>query len=576
MALLQLFPFLYKRIFAFTLTLLQAALFLYFKDNGGAFTSSEGVTIAEFMRLHGSAQFLFAAYAQKIVVLSFLSYPVLITILYAKNHRQLLPDSRMDSLRHQSGSLALNLLSFFVLLIFYLNLSNPAELLSNPLSLAAIFYAGTPLVWLIYLYSTLDLLFPLAYFRSIVQGNKLFILLVLVLIAISANPFSNPIYIHGPLEFWSNILLGPTVNLALNISNSIGFTTQVFSYPGAKYVDFGTVQFHAAITPECSGYEGISLVVLLLAVFFYFQRSTLKISHALIMIPIAVFAMFFLNVIRLIILIAIGHFYSPEVAFNGFHSVGGWLNLLLVLIISLWALNHCPFFLKSERPIDQSIRDDSLTPFLIPLATLITLSLLSKIFSPDFQWLYPIPVTVATFIIFYFRNIFKPILWRPSYLSVVVGAIVFVLWTLMIPADASQSLHFFEQLEAAPIWVSLVWLLFRIVGTSIVVPFAEELAFRGLLLPKLEGFLKGYLSQIPVLELSLKNINHVSVILSLTLTSLLFGVLHSDLLAGSIAGFFYGLVYLRKRNLMDAIMAHGVTNLLLAIDVIYFGNWSYW
>jgi len=64
--------------------------------------------------------------------------------------------------------------------------------------------------------------------------------------------------------------------------------------------------------------------------------------------------------------------------------------------------------------------------------------------------------------------------------------------------------------------------------------------------------------------------------LSLGITALLFGYLHASFLAGAIAGLFYGLAYLQRRRLIDAVVAHAITNTLLAIDVIAFGYWSYW
>jgi len=43
-----------------------------------------------------------------------------------------------------------------------------------------------------------------------------------------------------------------------------------------------------------------------------------------------------------------------------------------------------------------------------------------------------------------------------------------------------------------------------------------------------------------------------------------------------VAGLFFGLAYLQRRQLMDAVMAHAVTNTLLALYVMFFGYWSYW
>ena len=68
----------------------------------------------------------------------------------------------------------------------------------------------------------------------------------------------------------------------------------------------------------------------------------------------------------------------------------------------------------------------------------------------------------------------------------------------------------------------------------------------------------------------------MAIFLPLGMTALLFGFVHSSILAGSIAGVFYGLAYLHRGRLMDAVVAHAVTNTLLAVYVLTFGYWSYW
>ena len=139
-----------------------------------------------------------------------------------------------------------------------------------------------------------------------------------------------------------------------------------------------------------------------------------------------------------------------------------------------------------------------------------------------------------------------------------------------------NSLKFFKGIQSAPIGISMGWLLSRIVGASLIVPISEELAFRGFMLPKLTDWIAFYFSKIFSLKFSPSITKQISAAISLLVTSLLFGILHSDILAGSLAGLAFGLAYLFKRKLIDAIVAHSITNALLAINVIYFGNWSYW
>ena len=269
----------------------------------------------------------------------------------------------------------------------------------------------------------------------------------------------------------------------------------------------------------------MALIISLLAVYCYLQRDILHVFRALLIIPLASVAMFFLNALRIIILIAIGHFYSPRLALDGFHVVGGWLNLLLVFVVSLGALNSVPWFLKNPQ---KNKADKGLDlPFLSPLVSLILLGLFSKIFTSNFDWLYPVPILFSALILFYYREWYKPLIKNISFLAYASGALIFLIWVYLVPIDQAQNQNFFEQIQIAPLWAAL--------HSSV-----------------------------------------ISTLLALILSSILFGVLHSDVLAGSLAGFGFGMIYLYRRKLVDAIMAHAVTNALLAIDVVYFGNWSYW
>jgi CAAX prenyl protease-like protein len=112
-------------------------------------------------------------------------------------------------------------------------------------------------------------------------------------------------------------------------------------------------------------------------------------------------------------------------------------------------------------------------------------------------------------------------------------------------------------------WLA-VWLAFRVLGTVVTVPLAEELAFRGYALRRLIA----------------ADFERVSfqrfTALSFFGSSLLFGALHSRLLAGSLAGAAYALVLYRRGEMTDAVVAHATTNALLATWVLATGAWSLW
>ena len=108
------------------------------------------------------------------------------------------------------------------------------------------------------------------------------------------------------------------------------------------------------------------------------------------------------------------------------------------------------------------------------------------------------------------------------------------------------------------------WFLFRFVGATITVPIVEELVFRGYLIKKL----------IDTNFVDLKSINFTW--FSFLVSSILFGVLHGEWIAGTIAGMGFALALYRRGEVSDAIIAHMTTNTLLAFYVMVTGYWSLW
>ena len=244
-------------------------------------------------------------------------------------------------------------------------------------------------------------------------------------------------------------------------------------------------------------------------------------------------------------------------------------------MLSIWILSNTLFTLRindlKQRPVLR-LRENFL---LLPLAILIISSLVIKAFTADFQWLYPIPVAVVGWFLFTKRKKLEYILYPPSLKSILMGILIFIAWIYLIPADDSKSMNFYNEILLKPIGISLLWLLSRIIGAVIIVPIAEELAFRGFIQPHLSLFFEESLiwSRLNIVIGRKKLLCTVS---SLIVTSILFGILHSTIIAGTIAGFGYGIIFLQRKRLIDPIMAHGVTNGLLGVYIIYYGNWSYW
>lgn len=154
--------------------------------------------------------------------------------------------------------------------------------------------------------------------------------------------------------------------------------------------------------------------------------------------------------------------------------------------------------------------------------------------------------------------------WRPSWWAVAIGAITFVLWIGLQRADFPADRAFAAGLNALSANQKTVWLTFRILGAVLTVPLAEELAFRGYVLRKL---IASDFETVPD-----GRFTWVSFILS----SLLFGLLHQQWIAGTIAGMLFALALYRRGRISDAVVAHATANAMLAAYVLGTHQWSLW
>jgi len=115
-----------------------------------------------------------------------------------------------------------------------------------------------------------------------------------------------------------------------------------------------------------------------------------------------------------------------------------------------------------------------------------------------------------------------------------------------------------------PSVLSLIWLGFRVLGSVLIVPIAEELAFRGYVIRKLTA--QDFAAVRPG-QVTWR---------AFFLSSLLFGVLHGRWVAGTVAGMGYALVFTQRGKLANAIVAHMTTNALIAMQVLMRHEWSLW
>jgi len=547
--------------------LVQVSLLQFYKN--GLLPFSSEYSIRTYLNEYGGHQFWFAAHAHNFFKNLFYFLTILGMVWGAREFRGLhfWTSIRDNQVGIRLGSI--NLISFGALLGVLMFMNNPRVLIANPNSLASLTYTASPILWAIFFGSVASILFPLKNLCMWTLKNRLLTAFILVITALTIHQE----WIEMIINFSSDLLLQPTLDIALHVTRVMGLDTRLLP-SGEHGPIFGTSRFVVEIWPTCSGYEGMALMIALLATYCFMQRDQLRVYRALWIIALASLTMFALNGIRIAVLIAIGHFYSPQLALDGFHVVGGWLNLLIVLAASLVMLNTFPYFIKNSH-FQKTKRRESL-PFLLPLTTLMIVGLFDQIFTANFNWLYPFPILFSTLVIFFYRSDLLRLIEKPSLIAFFIGILVFLLWIWFVPVDIAKSQIFMDDLASAPLAFALIWLACRMMGAVLIVPIAEELAFRGFALPLLRIWLINLLDKNDLFKLPPHYAVLVSTALSLVLTSLLFGMLHSDFLAGSLAAVGFGLAYLFRRKLMDAVVAHAVTNGLLSIYIIAFGYWSYW
>jgi exosortase E/protease (VPEID-CTERM system) len=337
---------------------------------------------------------------------------------------------------------------------------------------------------------------------------------------------------------------------------------EVISVPEELVV--GTTSYEVFVDRQCSGYEGIGLITVMLGAYLFVFRESLRFPNALLLLPIGMALIWIANGLRIAALIGVGSWISPEIAEGGFHSAAGWLLFCIITLGLVTVSRQSGWF--SREPVDKKGR--LRTPegaYLLPLLFLIAAALVTGLFATDFDTLYPLRVATPLIPLWLFRSYYNDIRWSWSWTPILLGVLVFVLWVaLEPPADPETANVIPDALAEMSRAGAVFWLIARVLGSVVIVPVAEELAFRGYLLRRLIDS--------DFTAVSPKQITAASFLIS----SVAFGVLHGRWLAGVLAGMIYALAQYRRGQISDAIVAHSVTNGLLAADVLIFGHWAYW
>jgi exosortase E/protease (VPEID-CTERM system) len=330
-----------------------------------------------------------------------------------------------------------------------------------------------------------------------------------------------------------------------------------FVLPETKYYpeahQLGTERFWVEVGIPCSGYEGIGLMAVYVVIYLVLFRQDLRFPRAYLLIPLALTAVWATNVLRLVALIWIGNRISPTLAKEGFHSQAGWIGFNAVALSLLILAHRSRMFTRNHSA--RATGPDPTTAYLLPLLAAIAVQMLAAALSPQPELLYPVRMLFAGGLLCYFWPRYTAL--RTSGCgsasvgtawALAAGVSVFLIWLALVGTET-----LFDPVADQPRWLAAWWIVAKVIGFVIVTPLAEELAFRGYLMRRLISA--------DFEAVSPRRFTWVSLLVS----SILFGLMHGEWLAGILAGLAYGIVVVRTGRLRDAVFAHSLTNGLLIL-----------
>jgi exosortase E/protease (VPEID-CTERM system) len=345
------------------------------------------------------------------------------------------------------------------------------------------------------------------------------------------------------------------------------FIRDLFVNPARMVI--GTQSFRVGIAPECSGLEGVGLMLVFGVTWLVLFRRQCRFPQALILLPAGAALIFLLNSVRIAALILIGAAGAERIALGGFHSQAGWIIFTLLALGFTMASSELPWLSKAgSRKSSAAPVENPTAAWLMPFVAILAAGMISRALTGAFEWLYPLRFFAAVVTLLFFRRKYAglfPLDWRIDWFGPAIGIVVFALW---IGLDRFVS----PGTEAMPSPLAMTtplarnsWLICRVIAAVVTVPVAEELAFR--------GFLYRRALAADFEAISLRQFSWFALLVS----SVIFGALHgSRWVGGTVAGGLYAIIMLRRGHIGDAIAAHATTNALIAVYVLAFDQWQLW
>jgi CAAX prenyl protease-like protein len=208
--------------------------------------------------------------------------------------------------------------------------------------------------------------------------------------------------------------------------------------------------------------------------------------------------------------------------------------------------------------------------FLISLAAVAALKKIGGGFwldSPEY-WVYPLQTVGCGALLLWYRKRYELHPIRGLWFTIGAAVVVFALWITpqaflgFAPRLVGFNPDVFADQPAA-YWATV---LMRFIRLAVVVPFVEELFWRGFLL---RYFINDRFQTVPFGTFSWFSFIAVTIGFTLVHSS-------ADWPAAAITGALYNWIAYRTRSLRSCVLAHAVTNLLLGCWIMQTRQWGFW
>ena len=208
-----------------------------------------------------------------------------------------------------------------------------------------------------------------------------------------------------------------------------------------------------------------------------------------------------------------------------------------------------------------------------PFLAFVVLLGMGRAFGWPLQFVYPVQFLIVTALLLRVSRPFVSL--RPSrpWASIAIGILVFVVWVAPDMLFGYRHYWLFDNFLTGSAVSSLApdlqrnwpFLVLRTLTSMALVPILEELFWRGWLM---RWLIDTDFQKVPPGTYTPQ---------AFWLVAVLFASEHGPYWeVGLVAGIVYNWWMVRSRSLADCIVAHAVTNGLLAVYVVSGGHWQYW